>query len=40
MAPWIFTWTIALAIYAACKWLTYCEARARGVTTNSVRALG
>jgi hypothetical protein len=44
LAPWMprwgVMWAMACALYAGCKWLTYCEARARGVATNRLRALG
>jgi hypothetical protein len=37
---WGFMWAMALALYAGCKWLTYREARARGVTADGRRAIG
>jgi predicted DCC family thiol-disulfide oxidoreductase YuxK len=43
-APWVprwgFMWTMAVAIYAGCKWLTYREARDRVVRSNRFLALG
>ena len=44
VAPWIprwgFMWAMAFALYAGCKWLTYRQARGRGVASNRLRALG
>jgi len=37
---WGFMWAMAFALYAGCKWLTYCEARLRGVASDRLRALG
>src|SRR5262249_43744148 len=34
MAPWVVMWTTAGSLYAACKWLSYSDARARGVDAN------
>jgi alginate O-acetyltransferase complex protein AlgI len=31
MAPWILMWTTAGSLYAGCKWLSYRDARVRGV---------
>jgi hypothetical protein len=28
---WGLMWATAFALYAGCKWLTYCEARLRGL---------
>ena len=33
-------WAMACALYAGCKWLTYFQARARGVTADRLRTLG
>ena len=40
MPRWGFMWAMAFALYAGCKWLTYCEARVRGVASDRLRALG
>jgi predicted DCC family thiol-disulfide oxidoreductase YuxK len=40
MPRWGFMWAMAFALYAGCKWLTYREARARGVASDRLRALG
>jgi len=40
MPPWGFMWAMAFALYAGCKWLTYCEARVRGVASDRRLALG
>jgi hypothetical protein len=40
MPRWGFMWAMAFALYAGCKWLTYCEARARRVAPDRLRALG
>ncbi len=40
MPRWGFMWAMALALYAGCKWLTYREARARGVASDRLTALG
>ena len=40
MPRWSFMWAMACALYAGCKWLTYREARARGVAPDRLRALG
>ncbi len=40
MPRWGFMWTMAFALYAGCKWLTYREARIRNVASDRLRALG
>jgi alginate O-acetyltransferase complex protein AlgI len=40
LAPWLFMWAMAFALYAGCKWLTYREARRNSVTQNRWRGLG
>jgi predicted DCC family thiol-disulfide oxidoreductase YuxK len=44
VAPWLprwgVMWAMACALYAGCKWLTYCEARAHGAAPERLRALG
>ncbi|MEO8258821.1 MAG: DCC1-like thiol-disulfide oxidoreductase family protein [Acidobacteriota bacterium] len=39
MPRWVFMWAMASALYAGCKWLTYSQARGRGVPTGRRRAL-
>jgi predicted DCC family thiol-disulfide oxidoreductase YuxK len=40
VAPWIFMWAMAFALYAGCKWLTFREAIAHGARTDLFRAIG
>jgi predicted DCC family thiol-disulfide oxidoreductase YuxK len=40
MPRWGFMGAMAFALYAGCKWLTYREARLRGVMSDRLRALG
>jgi hypothetical protein len=40
MPRWGVMWVMAFALYAGCKWLTYHEARARGVAPDRLRVLG
>ena len=40
MPRWGFMWAMAFALYAGCKWLTYREARARGVASDRLSAFG
>ena len=40
VAPWIFMWGMAMALWAGCKWLTYREARRVNRTNDVVRSLG
>jgi predicted DCC family thiol-disulfide oxidoreductase YuxK len=40
LAPWVFMWTMAFALYAGCKWLTYRLASKNHRQTRSLLALG
>jgi Membrane bound O-acyl transferase family len=40
MPRWVFMWTMALALFAGCKWLTYAQVRSRIGEENRRRMLG
>lgn len=40
LPAWVFMWTLALALFAGCKWLTYSLEMHRGVHTETRRSLG
>lgn len=40
MPRWVFMWTLAFALYAGCKWLTYFHAQIRHIASDRLRALG
>ena len=39
LPPWIFMWTVAFALYACCKWLTYWDALRHGASVDPRRAI-
>lgn len=40
LRPWVWMWTLALALFAGCKWLTFRAAVRRGLKPATLRALG
>jgi predicted DCC family thiol-disulfide oxidoreductase YuxK len=40
MADWVFMWTLAFALYAGCKWLTFREAKNHGARPGWKLSLG
>jgi hypothetical protein len=40
LPPWVSMWLTAVALYAGCKWITYCDARDRGIRGDRWRTLG
>ena len=38
--PWLLMWTIALTLFAACKWLTWQAARSSGLAPGASRSAG
>ncbi len=36
LPAWVFMWVMAASLYAGCKWITYCDARDRGIRGRSV----
>jgi hypothetical protein len=40
MAAWMVMWTTAAGLYAACKWLSFRDARTHGVVSTAGRSAG
>jgi hypothetical protein len=40
LPPWVFMWIMAGSLYAGSKWISYCEARDRGIRADRLRTFG
>lgn len=40
LPPWVFMWTLAVALFLGCKWLTWSRARREGADPGRLRSLG